>query len=901
MTLNTDYTRGFWKIRVVCLFIGLTLILLQLNAGFAQNVTVGNGENDHTAYVFSPCRWETDRQEEWYRFHVCDTLEGQKYEYVSYIDASAPGPPDYGPNCTVTSFQNLAMEAYDMGTLLISGHGSPEAFLVEAYPWDPDGNGEAARDAALLYYLATGYDSTHVVPADRVSVFHGIAVTHEFLSVHGWYPGALVYVQTCYGDNHAEAFTNLGSGSAEVALGTPCFPDPADPTGVMIYYRIHKFFKNMNGWASRDYRSAINAKNWLGDTLMLYGNGNVTLAPAVDSLKAPDCLRDGDEILIYLDTECDIFVDPIVTFTGCDSCEISSSFWWGTDIVKAICGTPPENDAYGINLSWATVKSANNNSYLDGNTNPSGYESGGLGPAHDDYLRPRINLCTVAPPKIKMGQKWNANPYHQVELSLTMEGSTLEMGHLLLNFYYDPIYMTLTEVKSGQFLVDCVWEDVSWMDGNGHVSVWFQNNAGPLCWGPDDTTPVELAILIFEPKPEILAKSNREVDNHEHQSPIESPIRFYWFENEDNYNIIGSPTWDTLYYDNLIYDYDGSVLWDEENDYWYPDWARDEFCGTKDNVLDNPWPGETYIRFIEFYNGVIEWSDATVELGDINLNGIANEIADAVVFSNYFIFGPGVLDPVYYEDQVQASDVNDDGIPLTIADLVFLIRIITGDAIPYAKETIPAPISSIDWQYVDHAVEVSWNSASDAGAVFLIIEHQGAQFGEPELGEMADGIEIKTHNNGTELRVLICGMRQGARVLSGNGSLLRIPVISASAPVILSQAEAADYFGSELDLMVKRVVYIPDELTLLQNTPNPFNSRTSIEFDLPEEGSVTLTVYDVLGRPVNTLIDEYLPAGVHRTTWDGRDDAGGLVTSGVYFYRIATPTGQANRKMVLLK
>jgi hypothetical protein len=74
--------------------------------------------------------------------------------------------------------------------------------------------------------------------------------------------------------------------------------------------------------------------------------------------------------------------------------------------------------------------------------------------------------------------------------------------------------------------------------------------------------------------------------------------------------------------------------------------------------------------------------------GDINLNGTPYEIGDAVLLSNYFIYGPEVLHddipPDYYDDRVLGSDVNDDGTPLTVADLVYLIRIIAERARPYS-------------------------------------------------------------------------------------------------------------------------------------------------------------------------------------------------------------------------
>jgi len=90
--------------------------------------------------------------------------------------------------------------------------------------------------------------------------------------------------------------------------------------------------------------------------------------------------------------------------------------------------------------------------------------------------------------------------------------------------------------------------------------------------------------------------------------------------------------------------------------------------------------------------------------------------------------------------------------------------------------------------------------------------------------------------------------------------------------------------------------------TLLQNAPNPFTPATDIRYSIPREGSVGLRVYDVGGRLVRTPVDEHRPAGWNRATWEGTDNNGHPVASGVYFYRLTLDGRSAEtRKMVLLK
>ena len=96
-------------------------------------------------------------------------------------------------------------------------------------------------------------------------------------------------------------------------------------------------------------------------------------------------------------------------------------------------------------------------------------------------------------------------------------------------------------------------------------------------------------------------------------------------------------------------------------------------------------------------------------------------------------------------------------------------------------------------------------------------------------------------------------------------------------------------------------VSLPGKPALDQNYPNPFNPNTVIGFDLPKPSFVSLDIYDVLGRKVSTLINEHLTAGSKQVQWDGRDNTGAEVASGVYFYRLRIGDHVEVKKMVLLK
>ncbi|MFQ6614065.1 MAG: FlgD immunoglobulin-like domain containing protein, partial [Fidelibacterota bacterium] len=94
---------------------------------------------------------------------------------------------------------------------------------------------------------------------------------------------------------------------------------------------------------------------------------------------------------------------------------------------------------------------------------------------------------------------------------------------------------------------------------------------------------------------------------------------------------------------------------------------------------------------------------------------------------------------------------------------------------------------------------------------------------------------------------------------------------------------------------------LPQEFALRPNYPNPFNPVTRIEYNLPEDIQVKITVYDLMGKEVRILVDERKTAGFQSTRWDGRDSAGRSVASGLYLVSMSAGKWSAVRKVMLLK
>ncbi len=94
---------------------------------------------------------------------------------------------------------------------------------------------------------------------------------------------------------------------------------------------------------------------------------------------------------------------------------------------------------------------------------------------------------------------------------------------------------------------------------------------------------------------------------------------------------------------------------------------------------------------------------------------------------------------------------------------------------------------------------------------------------------------------------------------------------------------------------------LPAVYQLYPNAPNPFNPTTAIRFDLPRPGRTDLRIFDLRGRLVRVLLNESLPAGRHRAIWDGRDNSGIGVASGVYLLLMRSEQFSARRKVTMLK
>lgn len=302
---------------------------------------------------------------------------------------------------------------------------------------------------------------------------------------------------------------------------------------------------------------------------------------------------------------------------------------------------------------------------------------------------------------------------------------------------------------------------------------------------------------------------------------------------------------------------------------------------------------------ITYYNGwVFVDSIGEIRIGDINLNAVAADVGDAVLFTNYF------MNPFQYPlDALQLanSDVNADGLLGTVADLVRLINwIVQGQAAARPLPQQQPEAVDLVLKKTGEVLHIDYESSTALGAALIIADLKSPV--DPERAVLApDGMEAVADTLDGKLRVLVYSL-QGSSLKAGMGHLIGL---DAAVDADRVEVELASSEGSMLSASIRNegVAVVPSDFALHQNYPNPFNPSTTISFEITGSSAqrVRLAIYNALGQEVKILIDENLLPGTHQATWDGRNDHGHRVASGVYLYRLSGSDHSETRKMLLLK
>ncbi len=290
-------------------------------------------------------------------------------------------------------------------------------------------------------------------------------------------------------------------------------------------------------------------------------------------------------------------------------------------------------------------------------------------------------------------------------------------------------------------------------------------------------------------------------------------------------------------------------------------------------------------------------------IGDLNLNGSAYEVGDVVLLTNYLVHGMAALadEATLREAQFSASDVNDDGIRMTVADLRYLLRVVTGDAQPLVSGAKLSPFAAEGRAQfsVEHGLlTVATDASVDLGGALFVFRTRGLSLGAILPNDAASGLTFRSHATDGEVRVLAAPTEGLGTIAAGQRTLFTAPV-SGSGSIDLVEVQLSDAQGALLSTASHKAV-VPADYALEQNYPNPFNAGTVIAFALKEASDWSLTIYNVMGQ-VTRNYTGHSEAGRIMVAWDGADQNGATVASGVYFYRLETAQWSATKKMILVK
>ena len=264
------------------------------------------------------------------------------------------------------------------------------------------------------------------------------------------------------------------------------------------------------------------------------------------------------------------------------------------------------------------------------------------------------------------------------------------------------------------------------------------------------------------------------------------------------------------------------------------------------------------------------------------------------------------------------ADVNSDG-AINVLDVVRIQNSILGTVtLPKtSSSSIPASVmralASITGELEITPVGVRLNLTNDIplkGVQLIMRLKTPASVTKTDVVfSRAASMDFFVNSQGQDVRMVAYNL-QNMPIEAGSGSIVRFPLKLAdttdvdSVYAIISAADTTFDIALRVPLTLKQSIY-PSAFRLLQNYPNPFNAETKIEFEVPDvEGRFVRTlvqVFNLLGEKVKTLARGEHASGHYTATWDGTDDQGIKVPSGVYFYRLVSKDYVTAKKMIMIK
>ncbi len=460
-------------------------------------------------------------------------------------------------------------------------------------------------------------------------------------------------------------------------------------------------------------------------------------------------------------------------------------------------------------------------------------------------------------------------------LDVVLEEASIPMGRFSFVVAYNPSALAAMSASPGRIIEQCNWELFEYRFtpyGSGQLRITGRAEYGGYNFNPTCFLPDSLPATLFTIDFMVTNDRTFECDS--------LPIQFYWGRCGDN--MIQSKEGRDLFISKDVYDAEENLLPLVD--------SLPSFSGVPDDCFEDK--RDRIHPLIDFQHGGIHIACDTIGWcsgGDLNRNRVPFELADAVLYSNYFVRGLSVFHDTTC--LAERSDVNQDGTPLSIEDLQYLIQIIVGDAEPFHQWDTTSPNPAFFRQEPDGSVSVV--TPDTLGATWL--HFNGVV--TPQL--FAGGVNMNFYHRSDSTTSVWVGSLSGGRIPAG-------PLLAnVNAPLV--EVQTCTYNGAKVEAIIDRVLgvdvhdeLLPTEFALYQNYPNPFNNSTVIQFDLPRASEVQLTIYNIIGQALCQRT-RYYEAGRQEFVWDGRSGSGEDVAGGVYFYRLQAGSFTETKKMLLLK
>lgn len=498
--------------------------------------------------------------------------------------------------------------------------------------------------------------------------------------------------------------------------------------------------------------------------------------------------------------------------------------------------------------------------------------------------------CAAVTPSIRIDSLSDVTQGEMVTVSVFYEQgdqTSLTNGGFDLLLNYDPAYLTFLYAREGNLISGCEWEAFHYLYGRQGLCGGQPCPIGTIRitafaeFGMDENRPTcflnssgEIVQLYF------LVSDDRTLEG------TFVPINFIWYSCRDNStsNIRG----DSMFISQSVFDATLNDVTDPGTGYPTLTGAQDSDC----------FPLRSYtppVRAIDFYSGGLGIAADLIDIrpllvGDINLDGIAGDSADFYLFRDYFIDRSSVFD-INLDQQTNATDVNQDGINLSVADLIHLARIVENNGNPPPS---PFDTSIHKARFIQHfdlkSIEVQ--TPDTLGAVFMVFR------GSILPAQLTYPMELKYRYDAANHLTFVL-------IYSLNGEALPDGVImNYQGEAALFRVETAGYTGTRIifsaigqatsaDEQGER--NLPLQFSLHQNYPNPFNPITTISFQLPRSSKYALAIFNLAGQEVVSF-KGVASAGNTELSWDAT-----AMATGIYYYRLSAGEFVAARKMLLLK